>query len=219
MYKIYKITNKKRPYELYVGSTKKTLEKRLAEHAYHKDSSVYPYIQKYGRDNFEISAIDYANTKEEAFKKEEFWTLFLMNQGYFLYNKKAGNMLFEEQKRKLSEANKGENGSMYGKHHTEEVKIKISKANKGRHHTEEEKSKISKANKGKHRSKETRKKISKATKGGNNPRARKIRCIDDNKVFNCIKDAANFYNINRTGIRKCCQGKLEHTHGLHFEYI
>lgn len=50
--------------------------------------------------------------------------------------------------------NKGERNSMYGKHHSEETKKKLSEYHtshpsfKGKHHTEEAKAKISKANKG-----------------------------------------------------------------------
>lgn len=64
-------------------------------------------------------------------------------------------MKSEEHKRKLSEANKGENNPFYGRHHTEDSKSKISKAKKGKlcgeenpfhgkHHSEKSKRKMSK---------------------------------------------------------------------------
>ena len=57
--------------------------------------------------------------------------------------------LSEETKKKISEASKGEKHPMYGKHHTEETRQKISKSNKGRKRSEETKNKISEARKGK----------------------------------------------------------------------
>lgn len=223
MYKIYKITNKKYPSEIYIGSTKLTLKRRFQSHASFKHSSVYPYIKRDGRENFEISVIDYASTKEEALEKEIFWTIFFKKQGYFLYNRKAGDEPFKETKRKMSEAHKGrytgKENPMYGKHLSEEAKAKISKANKGRHHTEEVKKKMSETRKGenhplygKHYSKETKYKLRK--KNG-----KAIRCTNDGKCFISTTEAAEYYNIGISGIRKSCRGKLKSTHGHHFEYI
>ena len=291
MYKIYKIKNKKHPSEIYIGSTKRTLKERFQNHTTHKRSSVYQYIQRDGRENFEITIIDYAENKKEAFEKERFWTLFFKEQGYFMYNKQAGSIptqetleklriantgkhMSEEARKKISKSMKGENNPFFGKHHTQETKEKISKKFKenyirenhpffGRHHTEETKqkiskkqkerfkdptknpmygkhlseeakAKISKANKGrlagenhplfgKHLSEETKEKISKSRKGkllnGNHPRARKIRCIDDNKIFDCIKDAADFYNASISAIINNCKKKSKSCAGHHFEYI
>ena len=195
MYKIYKIKNKKYSHEIYVGSTKKTLKERLAEHVYDKRSSVYQYIQRDGRENFEVIAIDYAENKKDAIEKEIFWTLFLKEQGYFMYNIQAGNTPSDETKRKMSKARKGrytgKESSMYGKHHSEEAKRKMSEGHKGRY------------------------------TGKDSYNARKVRCINDGKCFDCIKDAAEFYKIKGTNthISDVCNGKRNHTHGLHFEYI
>lgn len=194
MYKIYKITNKKHPSEIYIGSSKQTLEKRFQGHSRNKHSSVYPYIQRDGKENFEITAIDFANTEEESLEKEEFWTLFLKGQGYFLYNKYVGNKISEEAKQKMSKKAKERlkdptKNPMYGKHRSKETKDKISKSRKGK------------------------------LLNNNHPRARKIRCIDDNKIFNCIKDAADFYNIGRTAIINNCKKKSKSCAGLHFEYV
>ena len=67
---------------------------------------------------------------------------------------------------------KGENNAMFGKHHSEETKRKMSIAAKGRTLSEATKRKISAANKGennvmfgKHHSEETKRKISDAKKG------------------------------------------------------
>jgi DNA-binding NarL/FixJ family response regulator len=48
----------------------------------------------------------------------------------------------------MSESHRGVKNIMYGKHHTEETKRKISEANKGRRLSEEHKRKISESNSG-----------------------------------------------------------------------
>lgn len=195
MYKIYKITNKKRPSEIYVGSSKQTLEKRLQGHVYDKRSSVYQYIQRDGKENFEIVAIDYANNKKEAIEKETFWTIFFKEQGYFMYNKQAGNTLTQETKEKLRIANKGRCLS-------EETRRKMSETRKGENSPWF----------GKHLSKSTKYKLRK--KNG-----KAVRCINDGKCFVSCTEAAEYYNIRVNDISKNCRGKVKSTKGFHFEYV
>ena len=42
-----------------------------------------------------------------------------------------------------------------------------------------------------------------------NPKARRVRCITTGKEFDCIKEAAGFYGIERRGISSCCRGKIK----------
>lgn len=68
----------------------------------------------------------------------------------------------EKHRRSLSEALKGERNGMYGKHHSEETKLKMKghiSGMKGKHHSEEARNKISLAEKGKIISEETRLKM------------------------------------------------------------
>ena len=60
----------------------------------------------------------------------------------------SGAVVSEETRRKLSEANKGENNYFYGKTHTEETRRKLSEVNKGKTLSEETKGKMSYAHKG-----------------------------------------------------------------------
>ena len=86
-----------------------------------------------------------------------------------------GKHLSLESRIKISEANKGENSSWYGKHHSEKTRRKISESLKGEHFSEERRRKISEAAKrrtgknnpfyGKNHSEETLRKISEANKG------------------------------------------------------
>ena len=137
----------------------------------------------------------------------------------------------EEWKQEMSKAKSGENNHMYGKHHTEESRRKISMnhANMSgennpfynKNHTEETRQKMkdnhydcSGENNpmyGKHLSEETKRKIGEANKGKyagkNNPKAKSIICITTNRVFFTVKEAASHYNIDESGIVKCCKGK------------
>lgn len=70
----------------------------------------------------------------------------------------------DETKIKISEANKGENNSMYGRRHSVETKRKMSEALKGKSFTDEHRRNISESKKGKQPSVETRKKLSEAAK-------------------------------------------------------
>ena len=59
----------------------------------------------------------------------------------------------------------GENHPLFGHHHSEETRRKMSEAKKGKHLSEEHRKKLSEAQKGKHHSDYTRRKISDAKKG------------------------------------------------------
>lgn len=83
-----------------------------------------------------------------------------------LHNSGENNSMYgkhhtEETKSKISAANKGKESSMRGKHHTEEAKEKMRDVRKNTRHTEETKQKISNANKGKPKSEEWKQKMTK----------------------------------------------------------
>ena len=83
----------------------------------------------------------------------------------------TGRTVNEETRKKMSEAKKGENNPLYGKHFSEETRRKISEANKGHTVSEETRRKLSESLKGRTSpmkgvtlSEETRKKMSEAMK-------------------------------------------------------
>ena len=84
---------------------------------------------------------------------------------------------------------------------------RASKARIGKHHTEESKMKMSKSHKGKHYTNETKMKMSKA-------KFKKVKCINTEEIFDCIKDAAEWCNGNKSHITDCCKGRLK-TSGKH----
>ena len=54
------------------------------------------------------------------------------------------------------------------------------------------------------------KRHSEKIKGSKHPQARKIQCITTGRSFNCIKEAAEFYHIDRHSISDCCNGKYKY---------
>lgn len=114
------------------------------------------------------------------------WVTAKQNTNYGTRNKRAS--------KKMKGKYKGENHPMYGKHHLEETKEKISKANKGKHHSEEAKQKM-------------RKPILQFTK---------------NMVFIREWDSAKSVNIelniNDSSITKCCKNKLKSAYGFIWQY-
>ena len=99
----------------------------------------------------------------------------------------------------------GKDNPMYGKnprdYMTEDAKIEHDKKqresmkgkNKGKRHTEEAKKKMS----------ENHADFS----GKNHPQSRSVICLTTKKIFNSIKEASEFYNVNRSNIGACCGGK------------
>ena len=152
----------------------------------------------------------------------------------------------EETRLKQSEAHKGkncgENHYMYGKQHSEDVRRKMSESLKGKNAGENnpmygvhrygenspnyDNHKLAGENHplyGKHRTEEERRKISESLKGKrvgeNHPNARKVICLNDNKIFNTIKECAEYYKLNRNTIREVCNGNQKSTRtGLVFMY-
>lgn len=113
----------------------------------------------------------------------------------------------------------GINNGMYGRHHTDEAKAKMSKIHKGKIISEEQKKKVSEQFKGNVVSESVRVKISNTKKGVKKGplseetkqklskaiRARKSKCskVKDSKgnIFSSIRECARFYNVSDTSVR------------------
>lgn len=104
----------------------------------------------------------------------------------------------------------GGNAPWIGKKHTEKTKQKIGQAQMGeKNHMYSKKLTL-----------EQREKISKATKGANNPRARKVQCIDTGIIYNTAKEAAENYNLKTSAnLIKACKNKQKTCGGVHWKYI
>ena len=102
----------------------------------------------------------------------------------------------------------GERHPLYGKHHSEETKKKISDSRKGRFYGQNS------PNYGNHK-----------IANWNNPNAKAVYCIELDKIFWGAKEASNLYKVNRFSISNCCRGKQKYAgkhpetgEGLHWLY-
>ena len=134
-----------------------------------------------------------------------------------------GKQRTEESRRKQSEARKGkycgENNPRYGKHYTEEEKIKMSEKAKERCKDPEYRRKMSESRKGKYCGEENPNFGNHKLAGRNNPRARKVICLNDSKIFNTGKECAEYYKLNKNTIVRICKHRQEQTKdGLIFAY-
>lgn len=166
-------------------------------------------IEKYGFEAFEVNeCFDVAFSKYELDIKEMAYIQLFnsLENGYNFTKGGGGNKGYKaskETKQKLSEAMKGENNPFYGKKHTNNTKQKISESNKG--------NKAWNCGLTNIYSEETLKHFSETKKGSNNPSSRKVICITTGKVFDCIKDGADFYGIKHpANITQCCSGVKHH---------
>lgn len=154
-YKVYMHTSPSN--KVYIGITKQKPEYRWRKgKKYTENKHFTRAIEKYGWDNFTHEILFDNLTKEEAKLMEKFYIAIYdstnQNKGYNITlggDGGNGHQVTEEQKTKISQAlsgrkgisRYGEDNPMYGKHHNNETKKKISKANKGKIISEETKKK------------------------------------------------------------------------------
>lgn len=131
-YSVYKHTSPSG--KVYIGITSLRPEYRWNHGiGYQKNQYFYRAIQKYGWDNFQHEILFDGLAKEEACNKEiELIALYDSTNPACGYNVSTGGesgncgvIATAETRQKLSVATSGENNPMFGKHHTEEARIKI----------------------------------------------------------------------------------------------
>lgn len=200
-YKVYIhiFPNKK----VYIGITKQKPEYRWRNGTkYSNNEYMTNAIIKYGWNNIEHKILYDNLSKEEAEKKEiELVKQYKSNIREFGYNiLKGGNVsngMTEKGKQQMIEKNKGKRRSP-----DTEFKKGHKPWTTGKKMTPEFKQKLS---------------ISHLGQVAWN--RRRIICLENNKIYCSMKDAAMKLNINETGISRVCRGIMKQTHGYHFEYI
>jgi group I intron endonuclease len=164
---IYIIHNKVND-KVYVGSSVDTPQRHSAHVSRLKRNRHFcKHLQNawnhYGADSFEFKLIEHVPDVTMLISREQFWLDHYKNIGE-VYNKairvdrpSLGLVVSAETKKKQSEQRRGEKHPLYGKHHSEETKRKISDAKRGYVPSQETLLKISAAlkgrscwNKGKH---------------------------------------------------------------------
>lgn len=180
---------------VYVGQTtnferrKKGHIKRFSTKDYKEYSKLYKAIEKYGLENFEFEFIEECN-EEELLKREKQWIKHF-NSFKNGYNSTIG----------------GKTAIHYwkGKSRDIETRQKISKSLTGSRLAEETKRKIGLAN-------------SKAMIGNKNGN-KKVVCVELNKVFNSLIEAAQFINRHPSGITKVLKGEKKTCGGYTWKYF
>lgn len=212
-----KINNK-----IYIGQTHQKPQKRWGSGNNYKSClKFYNAIQKYGWDNFE-HIILYSNLSLEQANtiEQQLINKFHSTEDKYGYNLTSGGKNFvhnEITKQKISQANKisqkgkhwnenqrkiiskmfsGKGNPFYGKHHTNKTKQIISKKLKGMFAGEKH------PFYGKHHTEQTKEKISNSIK---NKGGRKVICLNTNKIFNTISEAARWCGLkNGSSIGQVC---------------
>lgn len=201
-----KINNKS-----YIGITSRPCPDRWSNGKGYLHQDFNKAIKKYGWDNFEHIILETNLTKEKAEEKEQYYINYFdsYNNGY---NRSKG----------------GESG-FNGGHHTEETKKQISEKlhnyvqekdpNRGnrlrqilKEHPEIEQKRIEN--------------IKKATPPGSQAakdrvikNKKPVFCIELNKKFDSIQEAAQFINISDSTISHCLRGDQKTAGGYHWKYI
>lgn len=228
-YKLYKLVNLVNN-KLYVGKTVQSLEKRFCDHIYEAkrwqkclttnnsfgyNSKLYPAMNKYGYENFEILLIEEVNSLEKLNEREKFWINQLHTREYG-YNIAAG----------------GDGGFFLGCKHSKETIEKLRLIALKRIRTEETCLKISKSKLGHVTTEETKEKIKKAKSGVklgkhsadwnqniSNGHINEIVCIETSKVFRNVCEASRQTGIHRSAISNCLRGNSKSAGGYHWKYL
>ena len=117
------------------------------------------------------------------------------------YKRPASELIFLPVGEHTSLHDEGENHPMYGKHHSDESKKKMSEVRKGKPKTKEWRKRIGEANKGKKMSEEARRKVSEANKGKHLSEEHKKKLSEVNKGNTYAK---GMHWFNNGEINKVC---------------
>lgn len=201
----------------YIGITTLQPKMRWGKNGrcYNKSSYFWNAIQKYGWDNFSHDILFEGLTKDEAEQKEiELIAYYKSANRDFGYNISLGGFHHgkhsEESRIKISNARKGKSYNI-GRKLSEDAKLKISKANKGKRRSEEFKKRLSEAHKGKPKSEEFCKNLS-------DKKSVAVICIETKKVYKSATFAGKELGIDNSTISKCCRGDAKEAGGFHWMF-
>jgi group I intron endonuclease len=228
---VYKITNLING-KLYVGQTIRSLQERWKDHCSGNSRclAIKAAIDKYGPENFTIEQIDQASDLKDLNKKEGDWIIQMNSLSPNGYNLKTGGdqpRLCQESIDKANKTKKDRNVRpwnegldktdprvakyiRYGKDTHAYGKVGY---RKGKKLSEETKKKISEIQIGRKTSEETKVKMS------NSHKKHKIKCINNDKIYNSLMDAARDLQINSGGICHVLKGNTKSIKGYVFEYV
>lgn len=157
--------------KVYIGQTCLNTNVRWANGSGYKTCKLFYYsIKKYGWDNIEHKILHKDLSKEQADILEKMYIQFFKIKHISLNITDGGEGMTgfhhtEEARIKISEAHKGKPRKPFSEEHRRKISEALKGKGKGRHRTEESKQKISEALKGKIVSDEHRRKLSEVHKG------------------------------------------------------
>lgn len=208
--------------KIYVGITSQKLARRWRKgRAYSSNVRMTRAIEKYGWENIEHRLIcdGLSQDAAEEIEKEIIKRLELQNpnRGYNLASggthpphssetrkkigeKSKGRKHSEHFKRWISELNSGQNNYMYGRHHSDETKQKISKTKRG-----------------------NSPQVNKGLFGASHPAAKRIIAYDKTtnkpvKIFGSIVEAASELNISKSCLQDALHGRQKTSAGYVWKY-
>lgn len=212
----------------YVGITSKKPEYRWGSNGDgYKRQSFYNAIQKYGWDNFEHKIVA-SNLSEKEAKEMEIYLIDKLQSHIHKngYNVTLGGDGY------LGVDNNGANNPMYGKHHSEETKKKISEKNKGKtssmlgkHHSEETKKKMSSHQRvsiiGENNywyNKKNENMIKAAVEANSKSVCQFNLDMELIQIYKSITQASKNTGVNYTSISQCCKYKTKTAGGFIWLY-
>lgn len=204
----------------YIGITKQIPELRWGNNGRNyceKCICFWNAIQKYGWDNFNHIIIADNLSKEQACQLEiDLIKRYQTQNRNFGYNILPGGnvtVIPEDVKVKISKSMMGNQNSL-GHPCSEEKKLKISKAQKGKSLSEQHKANLRKPKSVSYPcSEEKRQKIIDAKKD-----KKPVYCTETDVVYPSVHECARQLGLQATLISKVCKGKAHTTGGYHFKY-
>lgn len=214
-YKVYKHTNLTNN-KIYIGITQQNVEKRWQKgYGYKEQVYFYSAIKKHGWDNFKHEILFDNLTEKEAMEKEiELINKYKSNDRKYGYNLSKGGETYKENFKKR-----------YGKEVANSRRIRVLNANTKEFIAIYESQNLAATILGIKRKgiNKNCRGISKTYKGyifeyddcdfvkpkkyeqGKHPNHKKtkVKCIDDNKIFNSLKEAGEYYGIRANNIASC----------------
>lgn len=199
---VYKTTNLLNG-KIYIGQKKYTKNNTLNPIPSYMGSGsiIKDEIKKFGKDNFKRDILCWCFNREEADALEKYfikkYNTMNSNIGYNIVS--GGQIHIPKELIGLY----GEKNPNYGNRWTDEQKLKMSILAKSRNTYGE-----NNPNYGNKWSKEQKhkmsifKKLSKVSYMSNNPRAVKVKCIEDNKIYGCMKELALELGLKDSLVRR-----------------
>lgn len=225
MYYVYKHTNLVNG-KVYIGITRQKPSRRWhGGHGYCDQPLFWNAIRKYGWDGFTHEILHEGLSQTDAYRiEQEYISTFKSNDREFGYNIAGGGI--DTTRFTISYRMKLSNATKLRPPMSEETRLKISLAKKGKKKpplSDEQRERLSESLKGRVFSREHCDNISRSKKGkytmANNPKAKRVRCIETGKIYECMKAAALDTGTNNHNISSACNGKLKTTGGYHWEYV